>query len=187
MTRTFFACLLLAAPGMLSACDTAPDPRTTKLRVERDTVKAQYDDKTGRLKRLEVDTDKNGKIDTWSYNDGTRIERIEIDKDEDGKIDRWEYYSGNKLEKVGTSSRGDGVVDEWAFQGPTGALARVEADTDRDGRVDKWETYDPPSTPGGTPILREVATEPDRSGRPTRRLLYKPDGSFDRAENAGGR
>src|SRR6266699_100251 len=123
------------------ACDSPPDPRLTNFKVDRNGVKAEYSPKTGRLQRLEEDLNKNGKIDTWTYMDGTKIDRIEMDRDEDGKIDRWEHYVDNKLFKVGTSSRGDGVEDEWAFQGPQGYLERVEADTDLDGKVVKWENY----------------------------------------------
>ena len=164
------------------ACDSPPDPRRTDFKVERGGVKAEYSPKTGRLQRLEVDTNKNGKIDSWTFQDGTKLERIEIDKDENGKIDRWEHYVNNKVVKIGSSSRGDGVEDEWAFPGPNGALDRVEADTDRDGRIDKWENYEPSPKPGGAPVLRSVSTDPDSSGRPTRRLLYRADGSFERSE-----
>src|SRR5258708_37897236 len=113
---------------------------------------------------------------------GTGSERIEMERDGDGKIDRWEYYVDNKLSRVGSSTRGDGVVDEWAYQRADGSLERVETDTDRDGRVDKWENFDPPQKPGGPPVLRSVLMDPDSSGRPTRRLLYRPDGSFNRSE-----
>jgi hypothetical protein len=172
----------LAIAALSAGCSEPPDPRRTNFRVERDNVKAQYDEKTGRMKRLEVDTNKNGTTDTWTYMDGTRIDRIEIDRDEDGKIDRWEYYVGNKLEKVGTSTRGDGVVDEWAYERPGGTVARVETDTNRDGRVDKWEIFDESTMPGGAPTLREVAMDPDASGRPTRRLLYNARGELERVE-----
>jgi hypothetical protein len=164
------------------ACDSPPDPRRTDFKVDRNGVKAEYSPKTGRLKRLEVDLNKNGKIDAWTYQDGTQLDRIEMDKDENGKIDRWEHYVNNKMVKIGTSSRGDGVEDEWAFPGPTGALDRVEADTDRDGNVDKWEDYDPSPKPGGAPVLRSVSMDPDSRGRPTRRLFYRADGSFERSE-----
>ena len=171
------AALILAT----GACSEPPDPRRTNFRVERGNVAAQYDDKTGRMKRLEVDTDKNGKKDTWTYMDGTRIDRIEIDRDEDGKIERWEYYVANKLEKVGTSSRGDGVVDEWAFKTAAGILQRVETDADRDGRIDKWEAFEPGAD--GHPVLRSVSLDPDSNGQPTRRLLYDAAGNFLRSES----
>ena len=166
--------LLLCA---LWACQSPPDPDQAKY------AKAQYDPKSGRLKRLEVDTNKNGKIDTWSYMDAARIERIEIDRDEDGKIDRWEHYTEGKLTSVGSSTRGDGVEDEWAYEAPAGYLARIETDTDRDGKIDKWQVYDPPPAPGRPPVLRSVSLDPDHAGHPTLRLLYKPDGSFDRTEH----
>lgn len=178
--RPFVPLLILCVLPI--ACDSPPDPRTTNFKVERQGVKAEYNPKTGRLKRLEVDLNKNGTIDSWTYMDGTAIDRIEIDKDENGKIDRWEHYVNNKLVKVGTSSRGDGVEDEWAFPGPDGALEHVETDTDRDGKVDKWETYQASPTAGAAPVLRSVSMDPDSSGRPTRRLLYRADGSFDRSE-----
>jgi len=173
----------LVCLGLLAvACDSPPDPRRTNFKVERGGVKAEYHPTTGRLNRLEVDTNKNGRIDAWTYMDGTRIDRIEIDKDENGSIDRWEHYTDNKLSRVGTSTRGDGVEDEWAFQGAGGYLERIETDTDRDGRVDKWQDYAPPHAPGGAPVLRAVSMDPDSSGKPTRRLLYRADGSFDRSE-----
>lgn len=179
------ATLAVIGVAGISGCDVPPDPRRTNFRVDRGNVAATWDDKTGRLRRLEVDTDKDGRVDTWTYMDGTRIDRIEIDKDTNGKIDRWEYYRDGKLEKVGTSSRGDGVVDEWASQAPEGHLTQVESDTDRDGRVDKWEAFDAPRTSGGPPVLRAVSLDPDENGQPTRRLLYKADGSFERMEMLG--
>ena len=116
------------------ACDSPPDPRRTDFKVDRGGVKAEYNPKTGRLNRLEVDTNKNGKIDSWTTMDGTRIDLVELDRDENGKIDRWEHYLEGKLSKVGTSSRGDGVQDKWAYLGAKGFVERVESDTDRTAR-----------------------------------------------------
>lgn len=76
----------------VAGCSAPPDPRRTNFEVRREGVYAKYDPKTGRLAKLDVDTNKNGKIDTFSYRDGTTLHRIEIDQDEDGKIDRWENY-----------------------------------------------------------------------------------------------
>jgi len=172
---------LVCLCALAAACDSTPDPRTTNFQVKRGNVTAQYDDKSGRLKRLEVDTNKNGVVDTWTFMDGTRIDRIEIDKDENGKIDRWEHYQDGKLASVGTSTRGDGIEDERAYQSASGHLERIETDTDRDGKIDKWATYELPH-PGAAPVLRAVAMDPDASGRPTRRLIYAADGRFERVE-----
>jgi hypothetical protein len=167
----------------VSACQAPPDPRKTNFIVDKGSVKAEYDPNSGRLKRLEVDTDKNGKIDSWTYMDGARIDRIDIDRNEDGKIDRWEHYSGGKLTSVGTSTRGDGVEDEWAYQGAGGVLDRIETDTDRDGHVDKWQVYQPAPVAGQPPVLRSVSSDPGHTGHPTERLLYRADGSFEGSEN----
>jgi hypothetical protein len=173
--------LLLLA--VLCACQSEPDPRKTNFVVDKGNVKARYDPGSGALKKLEVDTNKNGRIDSYTYMDGTRIDRIEIDRDEDGKIDRWEHYKDGNLASVGTSTRGDGVEDEWAYQNAGGALVRVETDTDRDGKIDKWQAFDPPATPGGPPVLRSVGMDEGHTGGPTLRMLYHPDGSFDHTEH----
>lgn len=158
-------------------------------------IQAVYDEQTGRLRQLTYDSNKNGKPDSISYMDGTIVLRVEIDRDEDGKVDRWEYYGADRtLEKVGLSRANDGVVDQWAFRAADGTLAKmeistrrdgkvqrtevyekgavigVEEDTNDDGAVDKWETYS-----GGT--LTGVALDTTGTGRPTRRLVYAPDGS----------
>lgn len=175
---------LLLALIAFAACNTPPDPRRTNFRVERDNVAAQYDEKTGRLRRMDVDRDRNGTFETVSIWDGARLVRIEVDQDENGVVDRWEHYEGTPpvMTKIGSSTRNDGVEDMWVFVSPDGSYAaRAEYDTTRDGRVDKWEEYDPPAAPGGAPVLRAVGSDPDGTGRPTRWVRYHPDGSVDSA------
>src|SRR5438128_152300 len=95
--------------------------------------KAEYDEQTGRLRKLEVDSNKNGKSDTVSYMEGARIVRVELDLDENGKTERWDFYqSDGALEKVGFSRLNDGVMDAQAFYQPVGVLARMEVSTKRD-------------------------------------------------------
>ena len=177
--------LLLSLPVLLS-CSGKP--------ADNPYLKSVYD-KNGNLQQLQLDSNKNGTTDTWSYMDGSRVLRIEIDKDEDGKIDRWEYYGADqKLEKVGLSRANDGKVDAWAYSTPEGAVARMEISTrrdgkvsrteffeegrrvraeedgDGDGRVDKWETW-------RDGALASVAFDSTRRGTPDRRLLYAADGT----------
>jgi hypothetical protein len=161
--------------------------------VGNDQVQGHYSRQTGKLERITYDSNKNGKIDTWSYMDGTRVLRVEIDKDEDGRIDRWEYYKDEqKLEKVGYSRANSGKPDAFAFQGPDGKVARVELmapddrvrrteryeggvlvsaeeDTNSDGRTDKWETYEDSA-------LASVAFDTTGRGKPDRRLVYGQGG-----------
>lgn len=190
MKRLAWAVLSAAS---LAAC--APDADST--------VDAEYDQATGRLRKLALDSDRNGVMDSWSYMDGTRTLRVELDKDEDGRIERWEYYEGEpgaqRLVKVGFSRQNDGVVDAWAYEGQNGdlekieislkrddtvdrteyyeagALVRAEEDTDRDGRIDKWETF-------RDGAMASVAFDTEKDGKPDRRLIYGPGGALERIE-----
>ena len=167
----------------LSACQSPPDPRRTNFEIRAKEGYAKYDSKTGKLQRLDADQNKNGRMDTFSYWDGSRVLRIEIDKDEDGRIDRWEHYgTDNKLESVGSSSRDDQVEDTWAYPDSTGFLSRVETDTDRDGQIDRRETFVPRPGISDGRVLSMVETGLNQSGTPSRRLYYRADGSFDRSE-----
>jgi hypothetical protein len=192
MIRTSVCAVILATivAVALSACSTKPNPADSK-----SPFNPVYDKATGKLTMLKFDSKKDGKIDTWSYMDGTRIVRIEIDRDGDGKVDRWEYYGADqKVEKIGLSRANDGQVDAWAYPAPDGnvakleisanrdgkvtrteyydggTIARVEEDTKGTGRIDKWETYRNGS-------LSMVAFDDKQRGAPTRRLVYMTDGS----------
>ena len=57
-----------------------------------------------------------------------------------------------------------------------GVIRRTEEDTDFDGRIDKWETYD-----NGEQLIR-VDLDLEGKGFATRRLIYRPDGTFDHVE-----
>src|SRR3954452_6141439 len=105
---------------------------------ETSSIQPVYDKLTGKLQLLKYDSDGDGKIETWSYMDGSRVLRIEIDKDEDGKIDRWEYYDADqKLAKIGTSRANDGTPDTWSYVAPDGSIMRVEITTGKTGKGGK--------------------------------------------------
>jgi hypothetical protein len=186
--------LVLAATLTGTACSpaaVAEDPQ------------ADYDPDTGRLRRLSVDLDRNGRHDAVSIMDGARIDRVEIDADENGKTDRWDFYRGHALERVGFSRLNDGVMDSQVVYGTgnavdrielstgrdgrfnriewyeAGKLVRSEEDTDGDDRPDKWETYRPnvgagPNEPPYT--IASVAFDDSGQGVPRRRVIYEPDG-----------
>jgi hypothetical protein len=175
-----------------AACEQAPPVRG---------VEPSYDTYTGRLIQLSADQDQDGRIDQWTYLDGTRPLRGEKDTDNDGRIDRWEYFGPqSELLMIGTASRNDGIEDTWTwvtlvngegrvdlsiardrhldrheyYTGKT--LARVELDTNADGRVDRWDRYD-------NGVLREARFDTSfQAARPDRRLLYDPQGHFAGAE-----
>jgi hypothetical protein len=175
--------LIVVVLGATLACNASPDIRRTNFEIRGKEGVAKYDPKTGKLTKLEFDQNKNGRMDSFSFMDGTRTIRIEMDQDEDGKIDKWEYYDQhNKIEKVGSSSRDDEVQDTFAYPDAVGFLTRVEFDTDRDGTIDKRELYVPRPTSPNERVLSVMEYEFDKAGQPGRRLYYRPDGSFDRSE-----
>lgn len=177
------AAIILVLSITFPACNPPPDPRRTNFEVQSKEVYAKYDPKSGRLQRINIDQNKNGRMDAFSYWDGARLHRIEVDKDEDDKIDRWEHYDDrNKLIRVGSSSKNDNVEDSWAYSDSQGLLARVETDTDRDGIIDKRETFVPRADGVAGRVLSMVELGLDQAGKPSTRLYYRPNGGFDRSE-----
>jgi hypothetical protein len=157
-----------------------------------------YDDFTAKLIQLNADQNGDGRIDQWTYLDGTRPVRGEADTDDDGRIDRWEYFdAAAALTMIGTSSRGDGIEDTWTYPEASAdgeiqvvssrrrdrafdhrefyrgdALVRTEDDSNGDGRADKWERYE-------GAVLREAAFDTSLSrGRADRRMQYDEKGRF---------
>jgi hypothetical protein len=157
-----------------------------------DQIRPTYDQKTGRLEKITYDRNRDGKVDAWTFMNGTRIERAELDENHDGIVDRWEHYekgdgavegspSGNPatgvLTRVEESMRRDGKVSRREYY-EKGQRARAEEDTDGDGRVDKWETW-------ANGALSAVLLDTNADGTPDRRILYPADGSAPRFEMAG--
>ena len=177
----------------LTAVASCSDPEHERVKA---TTIPTYDPVTGKLTRLTADLDKNGKIDTYTYMDGTRVLRSEIDADEDGKIEKWEYHGEDgKVARVGISREKNGKPDAWTYvdaagvvtrgefsseQDETkidrwewyenGALVRSEEDASGDGKVDKWTTYGP----GG--VLLTVMLDENYDGTADRRLTYGDGG-----------
>src|SRR6185503_6874178 len=165
----------------------------------RDRVTPVYDP-AGTIKRLDYDTDRDGRVDMRAYLENGRTVRIEADGNGDGVVDRWEYYRADgQLDRLGSSSESDGVEDTWVVQNgdqmrvdiatrrdgvadrhefhDQGALVRAEQDTNGDGRIDQWQRFD-----GGK--LRELLVDTSRAaGRPDTRLVYEADGSLQRVDS----
>lgn len=170
------ACAALVA----GSCVQGPDNASA-----RKSVRPDYDSSTGRLTRLAYDSNGDGVEDTWGYMDGARVIRVEGDENGDGRVDRWEFHrapdaptvlrgGSSTVERVEQATRRDGRVSRREFY-DAGILSRVEEDTNGDGQADKWEIYS-----GGS--LAQVALDTIGRGTPDRRLVYRPDGSFERVE-----
>jgi len=165
----------------------------------RDRVTAVYD-AGGAIRRIDYDTDRDGRIDMRAYLFSGRTVRIEADGNGDGVVDRWEYYKADgELDRLGTSSESDGVEDTWVVQTgdqmrvdistrrngiadrhelhQDGALVRSEQDTNGDGRIDQWQRFE-------RGRLRELLIDTTlASGEPDRRLLYADNGVLQRIES----
>ena len=155
------------AIGVGLVCVACSDPERDRL---RHTTRATYDERTGRLKELTLDGNRNGRIDTWTEMDGSRPLRSRIDRNEDGRIDRWEYYaSDGRLTKVGFSRRDNGSPDAWAEPDSNGRLSRVlVSSTGDEARIDRWETYE--SSPAD--VLKSVDEDTNADGRPDKWETY---------------
>ncbi len=163
--------------SLVGGCADSSAEREAKTRIQ-----PTYDKETGRLTKLDYDSNTNGKPDSWAYMDGTRLIRLEADENEDGKIDRWEHYPAGPAagpgkqfpERIERATRLDGQISRREFfEGSL--MVRVEEDTDANGATDKWETY----KDGALTVL---ALDTTGKGRPDRRLLYGPDGSLNYIE-----
>jgi hypothetical protein len=166
------ACLALALGA--GACT---DREAERLKA---TTKPTYDNKTGLLKELTFDANRNGRIDTWTDMDGARPVRSRIDRDEDGRIDRWEYYDQQGvLTRVGFSRSGAEVPDAWAYSAPSGRVERVEMSSKADEtKIDRWEHYDlqGPAREDGSGLLLRAEEDTNGDGKPDRWETYDGGG-----------
>jgi hypothetical protein len=179
------ACAALAASVAAGGCSSPPEaPRGN------DQIRPTYNEKTGRLEKITYDRNRDGKVDAWTFMNGTRVVRAELDDNHDGQVDRWEFYdtadtggaspsgapAAGVLVRVESSTRNDGTVSRREYY-ERGQRARAEEDTDGDGKVDKWETW-------ADRALSTILLDTDGDGRADRRLTYPADGSGPRFEVA---
>ena len=170
----------------LTVCASAgcSDPERERLAA---TTKATYDERTGRLRELTSDANRNGRIDTWTEMNGNRPVRSRADRNEDGRDDRWEYYDvSGRLVKVGFSRKDSGKPDAWAEPAADGRISRVlVSSTGDESRIDRWESYDPASPD----VLTAAEEDTNGDGRPDKWEQYAAGrlraAAFD--ENGDGR
>lgn len=162
-------CAALGLASVVSAC-AGPDAAAGA------APRAEYDEATGRLRRVTFDADRNGRRDAVGVMDGARVDHIQLDTDENGSTDYWEYYADRRLVKVGLSRQNDGIIDAFQFYEKTGGaqdggakdvITRIEVSTRRDGHFDRIEFY----TDG---ILSRVEEDADGDGRVDKWEHYRP-------------
>ena len=147
-----------------------------------------YNKDSGRLEQLVTDSNGDGKVDTRAFMEGRTLRRIEVDRNGDGSPDRFEFYGEAppervvpnsplgraEIERVEESNGPDKQISRREFY-ERGELARVEDDSNNDGRLDRWEMYE-------SGVLARIDMDLKGSGFPTRRLVYRRDGTIDRVE-----
>src|ERR1700752_259632 len=117
----------VAIVGLALTAGACRQPQAQTVRNER--VQPTFDKDTGRLTRLEADSNGDGEVDTWGYMDGMRVVRVEVDENGDGTVDRWEFH------KQGLAGqRVQGSVDK--------TIERIDRATRFDGKVSRWEYFD---------------------------------------------
>jgi hypothetical protein len=90
----------------------------------------------------EVDTNLDGIFDVVrTYNDLGESAEESVDSNFDGKFDTWHVFSKGRIIKTQTDNDGDGRPDESRYY-IKGKLSRVQRDTNHDGAPDVWEVYD---------------------------------------------
>jgi len=169
-TRAAPAFLVAGAVMCLSSCIDAEKRRLGE------AIQPTYDKATGRLTQLTYDSDRNGRVDTWTDMDGATPLRSRIDRNEDGKIDRWEHYDEKGgLTKVGFSRTDDGKANAWAFPGADNAVHRVEmSSTGDEHKIDRWEYYDPSKAgPHGEGALVRAKEDTNADGKPDKWETYQ--------------
>lgn len=100
----------------------------------------------------------------WYYNEKGKLRRAELDEDRNGRIERIEYYQGvNRLVKVEELAANGQVRSTWHYDA-NGKPQRAEEDTDGDGRLDCQRRYHANGTmeqtidadENGVPEIREL-------------------------------
>lgn len=103
----------------------------------------------------------------WHYNGKGKLRRAELDEDRNGRIDRIEYYQGvNRLAKVEELAANGKVRSTWHYDA-NGKPQRAEEDTDGDGQLDCQRRYHANGTmeqitdidENGVPGVREMFGE----------------------------
>ena len=94
------------------------------------------------VQTYEQDYNHTGKPDHfYTYANG-KISKIEVDRNGDGKIDEWEYFdSEGRPDRIEYDNNFDGRPDVWYFF-KNGTVVRSEEDTDFNGKPDWFGYYE---------------------------------------------
>jgi hypothetical protein len=127
-----------------------------------------------------IDTNRDGKPDTFQYYQDGEIARVEQDRNHDGRIDGRTTFRGGKRQRGELDGDGDGRFETLQrFDDPRWSMV-VETDGDGDGRCEALAYYKQET-------LRRKETIDPATGLPARIEEFGPDGRIVRSrEKAPG-
>jgi hypothetical protein len=100
-----------------------------------------YFDASGKVRRREIDYDRDGRIDEISiFRSGVLSEKHRATT-LNNRLDTWDFFSAGKLARTERDSDGDAVVDQW-WEYPKADCPLIHSDVDGDGRPDPGATID---------------------------------------------
>jgi hypothetical protein len=146
------------------------------------------------IRSHEKDENHDGKPDLfYTYRDG-KIVKVEVDRNFDGKIDEWDFYDREgRPERIERDENYDGRPDLWYFY-ENGEVKRSEQDTDFNGQPDWFTTFEKGLSarsdcrPNGSKIvvrrfiyvhgiLSEEWVDEDQDGKFDCKILHDPFGA----------
>jgi len=143
------------------------------------------DKSTGKLIRMEMDRDYDGKMDTWQTYTGDSLDERTLDTNGDGRVDTWERYRGGRMVERVIDRDGNGrkdafytfadgsLVEERHDRNDDGEFDLIVTYQDRhktltkedrsgDGKIDTWTTYE---VVGGVEVPSVIKRDSDGSGK----------------------
>ncbi|MGC4065379.1 MAG: hypothetical protein QM784_12165 [Polyangiaceae bacterium] len=126
-----------------------------------------------------ADLDFDGKVDLYAYQDASgRMRRQELDYDRDGNIDEIQLFKDGELTEKHRSTMMVKRLDTWETYSQ-GRLVKAERDSDGNGKIDQWWDYKTPDCP----LIRSDIDgngEPD----PTSQVDFCSEASYKPPEQA---
>jgi hypothetical protein len=120
------------------------------------TDRVTHYDEAGRISRVSLDTNRDGRPDSWEEYVAGEMVRRRTDTTGDGEPDAWEFHRAGQIQRQERDTDGDGFRDRLAVYA-NGVLSREEEDRNADGRPDRITWYDA----AGQPAKRDEDSDGD--------------------------
>jgi hypothetical protein len=136
--------------------------RVADLDSDGKSDRTTFFDAEGRVRRVESDFDRDGKVDEVSLLEAGVLREKHRATTLSGKLDTWEFYKDGRLEHSERDKNGDGIIDQW-WEYPSASCPLIHTDGDGDGRPDPATTIDYCKATGYVPPDEVKARQPTES------------------------